>query len=67
MGDDFASDATADERRHRVFSVIDAFTRECLGLETDTSMPSRRVTHVLARVVEQRGNRKRYSLTMGRK
>lgn len=52
---DFASDATASGRRLRVFSVIDAFTRECLALETDTSMPSRRVTRVLARVIEQRG------------
>jgi putative transposase len=38
-----------------VLSVVDAFTRECLALETDTSMPSRRVTRVLQRIVEQRG------------
>jgi transposase InsO family protein len=33
----------------------DAFTRECLALETDTSMPSRRVTKVLPRIINQRG------------
>ena len=52
---DFASDVTASGRRLRVFSVVDAFTRECLALETDSSMPSRRVTRVLERITEQRG------------
>lgn len=52
---DFASDVTASGRRLRVFSVVDAFTRECLALETDTSLPSRRVTRVLERIIEQRG------------
>ena len=52
---DFASDVTASGRRLRVFSVVDAFTRECLALETDTSLPSQRVTRVLGRIVEQRG------------
>jgi putative transposase len=44
---DFASDIAA--------SVVDAFTRECLALETDTSMPSRRVTRVLQRIINLRG------------
>lgn len=52
---DFASDIAASGERLRVLSVVDAFTRECLALETDTSMPSRRVTRVLQRIVEQRG------------
>src|SRR3954469_17521778 len=52
---DFASDVTASARRLRVFSVVDAFTRECLALETDTSMPSRRVTRVLQKIIDQRG------------
>jgi putative transposase len=34
---------------------MDAFTRECLVLEVDTSLPSRRVTRALERVIEQRG------------
>ena len=52
---DFASDVTAGGTRLRVLSVVDAFTRECLALETDTSLPSRRVTRVLQAVVDQRG------------
>jgi putative transposase len=52
---DFVSDVTATGRRLRIFSVVDAFTRECLALETDTSMPSRRVTRVLERIISQRG------------
>jgi putative transposase len=52
---DFASDVTASGRRLRVFSVVDAFTRECLALETDTSMPSRRVTRVLQNIIHQHG------------
>jgi putative transposase len=51
---DFASDVTAGGRRLRVLSVIDAYTRECLALETDTSFPSRRVTRVLEAVMERR-------------
>jgi putative transposase len=41
---DFASDIAASGQRLRLFSVVDTFTRECLALETDTSMPSRPVT-----------------------
>jgi putative transposase len=52
---DFASDIAASGQRLRVFSVVDAFTRECLALETDTSMPSRRVTRVLQRIINLRG------------
>lgn len=52
---DFASDVSAGGQRLRVFSVVDCFTRECLALEVDTSMPSRRVTRTLERVIDQRG------------
>jgi putative transposase len=52
---DFISDVAASGQRLRIFSVVDAFTRECLALEVDTSMPSRRVTRVLQKLVEQRG------------
>ena len=56
MGEiDFASDVTAKGRRLRVFSVVDAFTRECLAPETDTSVPSLRVTTVLQSIINQRG------------
>jgi putative transposase len=52
---DFASDVAASGQRLRIFSVVDKFTRECLALEVDTSMPSRRVTRVLAHIAGSRG------------
>lgn len=52
---DFASDVTHGQQRLRILSVIDAFTRECLALEVDTSFPSRRVTRVLERLIAWRG------------
>jgi len=52
---DFASDALANGRGIRVFAVVDAFTRENLSLEVDTSLSSRRVTRSLEGVVERRG------------
>jgi putative transposase len=52
---DFASDVAASGQRLRIFSVIDSFTRECLALEVDTSMPSRRLTRALGQVIAGRG------------
>lgn len=52
---DFASDAAANGQRLRVLSVVDAYTRECLALEVDTSFPSGRVIRVLERIVAERG------------
>ena len=45
----------ASGRTLRVLTVVDAFTRECLALEVDTSLPSRRVTRALDKVIAQRG------------
>src|SRR3954466_13672274 len=42
-------------RTIRVLSVVDAYTRECLALEVDTSFASRRVTRVLEAIVAERG------------
>ena len=39
----------------RVLTVVDTFTRECLALEVDTSLPSRRVTRTLDGVIADRG------------
>ena len=36
-------------------ATLDAFTRECLELEVDSSLSSRRVTRTLDRIIEQRG------------
>lgn len=52
---DFAHDAVAAGRAIRVLSVVDAYTRECLALEVDTSFASRRVTRVLDAIIAQRG------------
>jgi putative transposase len=52
---DFVHDAVACGRAIRVLSVVDAYTRECLALEVDTSFASRRVTRVLESIVAERG------------
>jgi putative transposase len=51
----FVHDAIAAGRAIRVLSVVDAFTRECLALEVDTSFASRRVTRVLDEIIQHRG------------
>jgi putative transposase len=38
-----------------MLSVMDPYTRECLALEVDTSLGSRRVTRVLEAVIAERG------------
>jgi putative transposase len=53
---DFASDVTHGQQRLRIFSVVDACTRECLALEVDTSFPSRRLTRVLEAVIARQGS-----------
>jgi len=52
---DFAHDAVPCGRAIRVLSVVDAYTREGLALEVDTSFASRRVTRVLEAIVAERG------------
>ena len=55
---DFLHDAVECGRAIRVLSVVDAYTRECLALEVDTSFASRRVTRVLDGIVAERGQPK---------
>ncbi len=52
---DFVHDAVECGRTIRVLSVVDAYTRECLALEVDTSFASRRVTRVLDAITAERG------------
>src|SRR6516165_7138338 len=54
-GLDFVHDAVECGRTIRVLSVVDAYTRECLALEVDTSFASRRVTRVLDQIITERG------------
>jgi hypothetical protein len=48
---DSVHDAVESGRTIRVLTVVDAYTRECLALEVDTSFASRRVTRVLDSVI----------------
>ena len=44
---DFVSDRLAYGRTFRVLTIIDEYTRECLAMEADTSLPGLRVIRVL--------------------
>ena len=44
---DFLSDAMTDGRRFRILAIVDDFTRECLALVADTSLPALRVVREL--------------------
>ena len=53
---DFVSDALFGGKKIRALTVIDCFSRECLAIEVDGSLPAKRVTQVLDRVVASRGS-----------
>ncbi len=52
---DFLSDALVDSRRFRILAIVDDFTRECLALVADTSLPGLRVVRELDALVASRG------------
>lgn len=52
---DFVADGLAYGRRFRCLNVVDDYTRECLAIEVDTSLPGLRVAHVLERITVMRG------------
>ena len=52
---DFVSDGLADGRRLRCLNIVDDFTKQCLVIEVDTSLPGRRVVSVLERLAERIG------------
>ena len=52
---DFVSDGLAYGRRFRCLNVVDDYTRECLAIEVDTSLPGIRVKQVMQRLSEMRG------------
>jgi len=54
-GIDFVHDVLATGRKFRIFSVVDACSRECPRLEVDTAFPSRQVTRTLDEVIAARG------------
>ncbi|MFC1629010.1 IS3 family transposase [Gemmatimonadota bacterium] len=52
---DFMADQMYTGRRFRVLNIVDDFTRECLAIEVDTSLPGARVVRVLDRLIKERG------------
>ncbi len=52
---DFASDALADGRPVRCFTLVDDFTRECPAIEVANSLAALRVIQVLERLAAERG------------
>jgi putative transposase len=52
---DFVADTLAHGRTFRVLTIIDEYTRECLAIETDTSLPGLRVIRVLEGLAQTRG------------
>ena len=52
---DFMSDALTNRRRFRTFNVVDHFNRGALGILTAHSIPARRVTAFLDRIIEKFG------------
>jgi putative transposase len=47
---DFMVDTLADGRGFRTLNIVDDFTRECLAIEVDRSLPGLRVVRVLERL-----------------
>jgi len=47
---DFTVDTLADGRGFRTLNIVDDFTRECVAIEVDRSLPGLRVTRVLDRL-----------------
>ena len=53
---DFVSDQLGDGRSFRMLTVVDQFTRECVGLEADRSMSGMKVAQALQRAQQERGS-----------
>ena len=52
---DFVSDTLASGRVFRTLNIVDDFTRECVAIEVDHSLPGLRVAQVLERLAATRG------------
>ena len=52
---DFMCDTMQSGRKFRTLNIVDNFSRECLAIEVDTSLPGRRVINVLERLAWTRG------------
>ncbi len=52
---DFMRDTLASGRSFRTLNIVDNFTRECVAIEVDTSLPGARVVRVLEQLRERIG------------
>ena len=52
---DFMSDSLVSGRKFRTLNIIDDCNRQCLAIETGTSIPARRMIRILEQVVEWQG------------
>ena len=52
---DYMSDSLDNGRRIRTLNIIDEFNRQCLSIVVDFSLPARRLTDVLDRIIERQG------------
>jgi len=52
---DFIHDAAGNGRRFKCLTVVDEYTRECLAITVDRSLPARRVLEVLGHLVARYG------------
>jgi putative transposase len=52
---DFIQDVLSSGRKFRTLSVVDTYSRECLTVEADTSLPGYRAVRVLDRLGETKG------------
>ena len=52
---DFVHDALCDGRSFRTLNIIDAYTRQCLHIEADTSLSGGRVVRVLEGLLPKKG------------
>lgn len=52
---DFMSDSLSNGRKFRTLNIVDTYTRECLAIEVDTSLPGARVIRALENLKWYRG------------
>ena len=62
---DFMLDTLADGRTFRVLNIVDDYTRECVAIEVDRSLPGARVVRVLERLAGTIGLPQRIVLDNG--
>ena len=61
----YVHDGLSDGCSFRTLNMIDAFTRECLSMEADTSLGSERVVRVLDQQLARRGTPQRLRIDNG--